>query len=235
MSNSYFNFKKFSISQDRCAMKVGTDGVLLGAWTRIDNVATILDIGTGTGLLALMLAQKSTALIDAIDCEEGSFLQSTVNVQNSPWSSTITVYHQRLQEYMFCNKKYDLIIANPPYFENALRSPEKLRTMARHTDSLSSAELIQGTLRLLNLNGRLCLILPYVEAQLFIVDAALNGLFCTRKTDVKPSPGKKAHRVLMELTLQRSKSEGGEFAIRNGEGAYSKEYRELTKDYYLNF
>lgn len=236
MANAFFNFKNFSVLQDKCAMKVGTDGVMLGAWINPKNATSILDIGTGTGLLALMMAQKnSKAYIDAIDCEEGAYIQALENVRQSKWKERIAIYHKSLQDYQSCNKKYDLIISNPPFFENSLKSPQDERTLARHNYSLSTNDLLYGACNLMDKGGRLCVILPYLEAQLFIVDAALKGLYCIRKTEIRPSPEKKIHRIIMEFSFTRLQPEMFDFTIRNDKGVYSNEYVELTKDFYLDF
>ena len=235
MANPFFHFKQFSVLQEKCAMKVGTDGVLLGAWVNCKSAASILDIGTGTGLLALMMAQSSQASIHAIDIEEGAWLQAIANVRQCLWADRIQVIHKSLQDYQGCGRKYDLIVSNPPFFENSLKSPGYMRTMARHTDFLPMADLLTGVSGLLETGGRFCLILPYVEAQLFIVDAAFVGLFCWRKTDVRPSPFKKVNRVMMEFSTLRQKLKVDTLCIRGNDGEYSADYKELTKAYYLNF
>jgi tRNA1Val (adenine37-N6)-methyltransferase len=232
-----FQFKQFSIEQENCAMKVGTDGVLLGAWTNVENnVSHVLDIGTGTGLLALMLAQRTNkAIIDAIEIDENSYNQATSNVNRSTWATRITVIHEPLQTYD-PQKKYDLIVSNPPYFSHSLKNPNLSRKIARHTDTLSPNELIEHTLRLLSRNGRLCVIYPTTEGLLFRKEAESKQLYCSRMTTVFPNIGAHAKRLLMEFSLMPSAYREDEIVIENkARHDYSTEYIMLTKDFYLNF
>jgi tRNA1Val (adenine37-N6)-methyltransferase len=217
-------------------MKVGTDGVLLGAWVNPGDAKTILDIGTGTGLIALMLAQKSNALIDAVEIDADACQQSTENVNLCPWKERINIIHSALQNFnMQSNKKFDLVVTNPPFFSNSLKSEDNTRSLARHNDMLLTEELLTGVDRVLASDGRFCLILPYVDSQIFIVDAGLHQLYCSRKTTVIPGPHKKAHRVMMELTRQRSKIVENNLLIRNDKETYTTDYKQLTRDFYLAF
>ncbi|MFM2293328.1 MAG: hypothetical protein RIS29_3141, partial [Bacteroidota bacterium] len=154
MANPFFRFKQFTVFHDRCAMKVGIDGVLLGCWTNVADTSMVLDIGTGTGLIALMIAQRTDAHIDAIDIDEGAFEQAMINVQASPWSSRLNVVLSSLQDFV-SDKKYDLIVSNPPYFINSLKNPDEQRTTARHTDSLTHEELIDQCIPKLTEGGRI--------------------------------------------------------------------------------
>jgi tRNA1Val (adenine37-N6)-methyltransferase len=236
MSNQYFQFKQFTVWHDKCAMKVGTDGVLLGAWINPGNATRILDIGAGTGVIALMLAQKTNAIIDAIDIDKDAVQQAQDNIKRTPWKNRISVIETSFQEFAkTSNYKYDLIVTNPPYFENSLKSNNIPRNIARHNDSLPFEELLQGVSRLLDNNGKFSVILPYVDAQIFIVDAALCHLYCNVKTMVKPSDKKKVSRILLEFSSERKKIIETSISILNSENEYSKEYKNLTKDFYLNF
>jgi tRNA1Val (adenine37-N6)-methyltransferase len=232
MPEVVFHFRKFSIYQDRCAMKVGTDGVLLGAWVRTADEQNILDIGTGTGLVALMLAQRSEARIDAIDIDEMSCAQAIENVNASPWSERIQIIHQSLQDYR-PSTRYDLIVSNPPYFLQSYAPSNEARNRARHTDAaLSYDELLEGALRLLNPAGRFNLILPAREGYLFREKAMQQGLFCNRLTTVHPRTGKPAKRLLMEFSRREAEPEEAQL-ILHGEGReYSKQYELLTAAYY---
>ena len=186
MSDSAFRFRQFTIHQDKCAMKVGTDAVLLGSWVDPKNAHQILDIGTGTGLIALMLAQKSSAEIDAIDIDESACQQAKENFRISPWFSRVKIYHHSLQGFSETSeKKYDLIVSNPPYFHHASKPPEEARLNARHNDQLSFSELIAGVKKLLTDNGRFCLILPCKEGTEFIDLAQMSGLFCHEMMRIK--------------------------------------------------
>jgi tRNA1Val (adenine37-N6)-methyltransferase len=232
-----FQFKQFTIHQDQCAMKVGTDGVLLGAWTDCSSAQRILDIGIGTGLIALMLAQRSKAIIDGIEIDELATQQALQNVENSPWAERINIIHQSFQD--FCNtqtKPYDLIVSNPPYFENSLKSPSASRTTARHTDSLTSLEIISACKKLLTKNGKLSLILPVQEGIECIVKAKEQGLYLQRKTTVIPRRGAAVKRILLCVGFEDCICQEAELLIEmDSRHEYSEEYKELTRDYYLKF
>jgi tRNA1Val (adenine37-N6)-methyltransferase len=234
MPNSYFRFKQFTIHQDRCAMKVGTDGVLLGAWTNIGEAKRILDIGTGTGLIALMLAQRSGAVIDAIEIDRDAADQATENAKSSPWNEQIRIYHTSIQEYISQGQHYDLIVTNPPYFYNALTAPDPKRTLARHNQQLGLSELLHGVKNLLTSDGRLGIILPVEVFDIFVGLAEKAGLYPSRKTLVTPSPAKLVKRILAEFSFYEIEALQSELIIEKyGRHVYSEEYIALTKDFYL--
>jgi len=238
MSNTYFQFKQFTIHQDKCAMKVGTDGVLLGAWSDPGSARHILDIGTGTGLIALMVAQRTNALIDAIDIDEKAYTQAKENVNASLFSQRIQVYHSSLESFKdnLSANTYDLIISNPPYFSNSLKSPDAQRTTARHTDTLSLDDLIKDSLSLLSSNGRISLILPSEKKTDLLHITTQNHLYITRMTDVHPTPGSTPKRFLVELSKTANPDYQEEsLTIEIARHEYTPEYRALTKDYYLHF
>ena len=188
MSNNFFRFKQFTVFQDCCAMKVGTDGVLLGAWAEAYKRNNVLDVGTGTGLIALMIAQRNTnATIDAIDIDEGCVMQAKRNVFESPFSNRVDVQKSSFQDFAARNdNKYDLIVSNPPYFHNSLKSPNLHRNYARHTDSLSFYEIISEGVSLLTESGCISLILPYEFKTSVLMHAKTVGLFAKRITNVFP-------------------------------------------------
>jgi tRNA1Val (adenine37-N6)-methyltransferase len=237
MSNNIFRFKQFTIHQEHCAMKVGTDGVLLGAWTNIKNCVNILDVGTGSGIIAIMMAQRSNANIHAVEIDVESSIQATENFDICPWHQRLKAVNSSLQDYSLQSKiQYDLIVSNPPYFKNSLKSRERLRNTARHTDTLSYETLIESSIKLLTPNGRLAVILPYVEGSLFIVEATKRGLFCIRKTNVKSIPNTPIIRLLMEFSQKPMPFNEDFLVIGTGKHEqYSEKYKELTKDFYLNF
>lgn len=217
-------------------MKVGTDGVLLGAWVNPANVGNILDIGTGTGLIAIMLAQRTSAIIKAVEIEPHAYNQARENVENCPWKEQIDVIHNSFQDFsQQTNQKFDFIVSNPPFFSNSLKTPVANRNFARHNDTLSANDLLAGVCRLLSSEGSFCVVLPYVDSQIFIVDAALYHLYCNRKTSVKTTSGKKPSRVLMQFSWHRTKMEENEIIIQDKAGSYTEEYRLLTSNYYLFF
>lgn len=238
MPGTSFAFKQFIIKQDKCAMKVGTDAVLLGAWIFPNGSKQILDIGTGTGVISLMLAQKTDAHIDAIDIDTNAFNQATQNASESKFSSQISVIHSSLQEYSkMANKKYNLIVTNPPYFEQSLKSSDEQRSFARHADVLPFEELIDGVIKLLDPKGKFCLILPTLEAEKFRALAQKRGLFLSKLLRVKSKVNKDIDkRHLMQFEFTPTEFSEKTIAIELDERhQYTDDYKQLTKDYYLNF
>lgn len=237
MSNQAFVFKQFKICQDKCAMKVGTDAVLLGAWVNATTAKNILDIGTGTGIIALMLAQKSEATIDAIDIDSNAFEQVTENISESKWHSRIHAHHISLQHYaQRTDKKYDLIVSNPPYFVDSSKALEEARTNARHTDQLPFSDLLNGVLRLLHMDGAFYVILPTKESQLFREMAEVHELFLTKLTRVITRTDKPEKRLLMKFEFTQKPLEEDSITIEQDERhSYTEEYKELTRDYYIAF
>ena len=237
MANNYFQFNQFKIIQKKSAMKVGTDGTLLGAWTNISNTKTILDVGTGTGLIALMLAQRTKAKIIGIEIEKNAAEEATENVQNSPWENRVTIENISFQEFLkSTKKKFDLIVSNPPFFTNSFKSDSKNRTLARHNNSLPFLELIKGAVKLLNEKGRLSVILPDIPAEEFIKLAKNEGLNLIRSTKVKPKSYKKTNRILMEFSKENTIPEYEYLIVYNEDGSdYSEMYKKLTRNFYLNF
>ena len=216
-------------------MKVGTDGVLLGAWSKAIE-GNVLDIGTGTGLIALMLAQRTKiALIDAIEIDEAASKEAQNNFNNSDWKERLISINSSLQDF-HPQKKYDLIISNPPFFINATKAPEANRNNARHTDNLSFDELLSSVNRLLADTGIFSLILPINEANHFIELALQSKFYLNRKCLVKPNPTKAAKRVLMEFSFSEKEIVEEELTIETeNRHEYTKEYISLTKDFYLKF
>ena len=206
MPNDYFEFKKFKIKQDQCAMKVSTDAVLLGAWVTPNGSEKILDIGTGTGVIALMLAQKSKAQITAIDIDKASTDQASFNVQESIYNNSITVKHLSFQElYNTQQDKFNLIVTNPPYFVDSLKSSAEHRSMARHTDTLPYRDLLDGVKKLLDHKGKFCLILPKNEAVLFSEMATTKGLYLSKLLRVRTRKEKESEkRHLMQFEFKES-------------------------------
>jgi len=213
-------------------MKVGIDGVLLGVWADTKNSNNILDIGTGTGLISLMLAQRSNAQITAIDIEEDAAIQATENVRNSPWADRIKVILSSLQEFS-PDSSFDLIVSNPPYFVNSLKAPSEGRTTARHTESLSHEDLIECAIRLLSPQGRICLILPVNEGLKCVEFARSKGLFCSKQVKVFPKPDTEAKRLLLEFSLEKTELQTSELSIEKERHQYTPEFSSLAKDFYL--
>ncbi|NSW94439.1 MAG: methyltransferase [Bacteroidales bacterium] len=236
MSNNYFSFKQFTIYQDKCAFKVGTDGVILGAYADVRGKKRILDIGTGTGLIALMLAQRSDAEIVAIEPDHDSFIQASENIQQSKWSNRISIENKSLQEYAGGNEKFDLIVSNPPYFIDSMRNPDAVKSSARHNVSLTQEDLLQGVSRLLDDNGLFQLILPYTEGLLFIAEASGYGFFCNSILKIKPLPSAPVKRVVLGFGRKREKTAEKFLTIEKGRRHdFTDEYISLTKEFYLKF
>lgn len=238
MPGTSFAFKQFIIKQDKCAMKVGTDAVLLGAWVFPNGSKQILDIGTGTGVVALMLAQKTEAHIDAIDIDKNAFNQASENVSESKFSNQISVIHSPLQQYCKeADKKYNLIVTNPPYFEQSLKSSDEQRSYARHADVLPFEELIDGVIKLLDPKGKFCLILPTLEAEKFRALAQKRGLFLSKLLRVKSKVNKDTDkRHVMQFEFTPTEFSEKTIAIEQDERhQYTDDYKQLTRDYYLNF
>lgn len=235
MPNPYFKFKKFTVFHDKCAMKVGTDGVLLGAWVDTSNAQSMLDVGTGTGLIALMLAQRSEdkLIIDAIDIDKNAIIQTKENIENSPFDK-IHCFHCSLQQYAsICNKKYDLIVSNPPYFSNSLLSPNQQRTTARHTESLAIEEFFMIIPKLLSQTGRVAIVFPYTEKEKLIRLAEAEKLYLIRTTIVYPTPKSAPKRILMEFSNTEKDPFEDKLIIETERHQYSPEFTALLKDFYL--
>ena len=213
-------------------MKVGTDGVLLGAWTDDSNAQRILDVGTGSGLIALMLAQRSNAPIDAIDIDENAYKQAIINFENSPFSERLKVYLTDFLSYS-PSQNYDLIVSNPPYFIDSLKSPNPSRNFARHSDELNLEALVQKSKQLLSTQGRLSLILPFSSFDSIQAIAIQNHLYLTRKTIVRPLKNHPPKRILLEFSPKEKEIEINDIFIEESRHRYSQEYIELTKDFYL--
>ena len=234
MSNSYFRFKQFTIQQDRCAMKVCTDSCILGAWTalRLSGAKNILDIGTGTGLLPLMLAQKSESLIDAIESDPDSFAQAEENIQQSPWSDRIRLIAGDVRAYSF-SSAYDFIISNPPFYESDLRSPEIKKNNARHGESLTLDELIAVLRSCLHENGAFSILLPFLRTNYFENLATVNGFFLHEKLIIRQTP---KHVPFRSVCLYRRHNTenilSAELTIKDENGKKSFAFSELMKEYY---
>ena len=234
---SKFQLKQFSLEQDRCAMKIGTDGVLLGAWSPIqNNPNSILDIGTGTGIIALMLAQRTSAnQIDALEIDEEAYEQATDNFENSPWNDRLYCFHAGLDEFVEePEDEYDLIVSNPPFYTDDYKSATEQRDLARFADAMPFEDLIEAADLLLSENGIFSVIIPFKEEENFLALAAAYELYPLKITRVKGTPTTEIKRSL--LAFSRNKQNDSlidELIIETARHIYTSEYIELTKDFYL--
>ena len=232
-----FSFKQFLVKQDQCAMKIGTDGVLLGAWTPIENNPfSILDIGTGTGIIALMLAQRSSAQqIDALEIDENAYEQSVDNFENSPWSDRLFCFHAALDEFVEePEDEYDLIISNPPFYQEDYKSKDEKRDLARFADAMPFEDLIEAADLLLSENGIFAVIIPFKEEENFLALAKEYDLYPIKTTRVKGTPTTEMKRSLLAFSRnENAVNATDELVIETARHIYTPEYIALTKDFYL--
>jgi tRNA1Val (adenine37-N6)-methyltransferase len=229
-----FHFLQFTVEDRQSTLRIGTDAMLLGSWANPGTSAKILDIGTGCGVLALMMAQKSEGVIEAIDIDPASVIEAGSNFSNSRWASRMTAILDSAQSFA-CKAQagFGFIISNPPYFSNSLRSLSARNNQARHDDTLSLNELGHAVTLLLTGEGTFAMILPTGSAQTAENIFEEKGLFLTRQMVVYPKPGGRAKRTLMEFTKMKiTNPENGVLTIRNGEGRYTPEYLQLTKHFH---
>ncbi|HHQ4736212.1 tRNA1(Val) (adenine(37)-N6)-methyltransferase [Aeromonas veronii] len=228
-----FTFKQFHINHDRCAMKVGTDGILLGAWAPVEQARRVLDIGSGSGLIALMLAQRSRSdcHIDGVELDSDAVIQARENVAASPWADRVAITESAVQGYQA--DPYDLIVSNPPYFVAGQSFSDPARAMARHTGALDSHALLAACDRLLAPNGEVALVLPTAMADEILCISADYDLHGICYTAVITRESKEANRVLLLLGRGLNRCERGEIVIHSADGAYSDRYIQLTNPFYL--
>lgn len=229
-----FHFKHFSLFHHRSTMKVGTDAILLGRWTEVKPEDVVLDIGTGCGLLPLMLAQKGVAQVDAVDMDKDSIEEATINFEASQWRDQLHAFCMDIVDFQ-PDKKYDLIVSNPPFFNRYSKCDEERKSRARHNDmSLSYASLCSVVARLLKPDGRFCVVLPVQVSNEFLHEATENGLFLHKRLTIIPIEGKEPNRYNLELGFGKGEAVGEEiFVIRGADKRFTTQYNEFLKDYYL--
>ncbi len=234
--NKPFKFKEFSVNQDKCAMKIGTDGVLLGAWTSLNtNPFSVLDIGSGTGVLSLMMAQRSAAQnIEALEIDADAYEQCSGNFESSPWADRLFCYHASLLEFAEeIEDTYNLIVCNPPFYSEAYKTNNEARDLARFNDAMPFEHLIYAVANLLSDDGIFSVVIPFKEEADFIALALKVGLFPNRNLHVKGHPNSAIKRTLLEFSFKESKIETSELIIETGRHQYTEDYINLTKDFYL--
>ncbi|MCD4734658.1 MAG: methyltransferase [Bacteroidales bacterium] len=232
-----FRFKQFDVNDSGYAMKVGFDAVLLGAWANPGRADKILDVGTGSGVIALIMAQKNQkAGIVAIDVDESAIRTAEFNFRNSPWNNRLIAKHIAIESYSVNRKRYDLIISNPPFFIDSLKPDKDQASVSKHNKAFDLDNFIYSSAKLLEPNGILSMIYPFSDLQRLLNLAAQNELFITRKTEVITSPGKHPKRVLIEFNKRNiENNETSILEIYDQKQKYSDAYKELTRDFYLNF
>ena len=231
-----FFFKKFGLFHHRSTMKIGTDAIILGRWVEVSEDDDVLDIGTGCGLLPLMLAQKGIKSADAVEIDRDSFEEAAQNFRNSAWNSQLLAINEDVKEYSnHCAKKYDLIVSNPPfYFGDNIPEKEK-KGLARHTNTLSYKDLLVSVKKLIKPNGRFVLVLPAIESKTFLKEAENQGFYLEKEMKIVPIEGKEPNRINMQLVVNQVDSIKSEtFILRNPDHSFTKDYKEFLKDYYLN-
>ena len=231
-----FQFKEFSIDQDRCAMKIGTDGVLLGAWTSVQDPYSILDIGAGTGILALMLAQRSDAeQIDALEIDEDAYEQCVENFENSSWADRLFCYHAALDEFTeeMIDEKYDLIISNPPFYTEDYKSGDTARNLARFAEALPFEELIKFASELLSDEGSFAVIIPYSVEEYFLKLSEKVNLFPNRITRVRGTEKTPVKRSLLQLSFTETSFSSDELILVESRHQYTQDYQKMVAPFYL--
>lgn len=235
MANTSFQFKQFVVEQAHCAMKVNTDGVLLGAWAKAGEAARILDIGAGTGVIAMMMAQQCpAAMIDAIDIDAGAAEQAKANFGQSAWNNRLQIYHSALQDFE-PGYRFDFIVSNPPYFVNDLKPTDARKSVAKHSVDLSYDELLTNVHRLLSETGQFAVVIPYFNKALFLEKAVVFGLFVSSSLRVQAREDKAPYLVLLQLERRKGEELEEGLAIQALSGEYTAEYKALTQAFYLKF
>lgn len=231
-----FHFKQFDIHQDKSAMKVGTDGILLGAWADISHAKSILDIGTGSGVIAIMLGQRADqATIDGLDIDGSAFEQTKENMDRAPWSNRMRAFHISVQDFSKTQEgTYDLIVSNPPFFSGGTFSHNQDRNSVRHTVKMPHGDLLTAVQKLLAPGGKFCLILPFIEGLRFQELAETYKLYCTRVTNVKPKADRPVERLLLQFERNKKILKEEELIIqKEGHNDWTEQYIELTREFYL--
>lgn len=234
MGKSAFRFKQFEVRQEKCAVKINTDGVLLGAWADVSAAKQILDIGTGTGVIALMMAQRCDAEIHAIDIDEGAYNQAKENFEQSVWAERLSAFHTSLQQFNSA-AVYDVIISNPPYFIDDMKTANHRRNVAKHSVMLSYEELLAGISRLLSQQGKALVVLPVFNLSIFETLARKYELFITVLTEVSAVEGRAPYLLMIQIERGEKNLLKNNLAIQNVSGIFSEAYKILTKDFYLKF
>ncbi len=236
MSNAFFRFKQFTVWHDRCAMKVGTDGVLLGAWCEVEGVQSILDVGCGSGLISMMLAQRNrTADVTALDIDHAAVDQAAANFRQSPFAARLRAVETDFLSMADDGRRYDLVVCNPPFFTEQTQSPDAGRALARSAEALPPERLLTRAADLLTEEGRLAVIVPGQWAARWVLQASTKGLSLLHRTDVRSTPGKPVMRRLLEWGRKTAPTRFDSLTIHADDGSYSDEFRRLTEPFYIKW
>lgn len=232
-----FFFKRFGMFHHRSTMRVGTDAVLFAQWVELSSSDSVLDVGTGTGVIPLILAQKGVGSVDAVELDSDSYEEASLNFRISVYSDKLSVVHNDVRVYADnAEKKYDLIVSNPPYYASDVKPIKEKKVMARHVSTLSFKDLLVAAKKMMKEDARFALVLPFYESRLFIKEAENVGFYLQKEFLISPIEGKDPNRVNMQFVLKEVESvERQLFTIRNKDYSYTKEYKEFLKDYYLDF
>ncbi|MDR0970299.1 MAG: methyltransferase [Lentimicrobiaceae bacterium] len=230
-----FHFKHFSLFHHRSTMKIGTDAILLAAWIQINTEDSVLDIGTGSGIISLMLSQRGVKNVDAVEIDYESASEAQSNFEISQWRDSLQLFHADIKDFASkCVKKYDLIVSNPPFFTSTFKTNCLQRNLARHTDTLNFEELIHIAKTLLTKNGRFAVVLPLFESKQFLEIAAIENFFVKSCMQIFPVAGKEANRTTIELVQQPIENpEIIDFTIRNTDRSFTEQYNTFLRDFYL--
>ncbi|MFL2589345.1 MAG: tRNA1(Val) (adenine(37)-N6)-methyltransferase [Parvicellaceae bacterium] len=232
-----FNFKKFSIHQNNAAMKIGTDGILIGAWVNVSNKFKALDIGSGTGIISLMLCQRNLNLeLDSVELSPDAIMDAKINIENCDWKKRIKLFHQDLKDF-HPDSSYDLIVSNPPYFKESLQPNNSERSKARHQNDLKLEDILKFSKQHLTKDGSLNIILPIEQKSEAIEFAKKYGFSSVRECAVYPKPNKSPHRILIEFSRSENKQMIKESLVieEAGRHNYSEDYKKLTREFYTIF
>ncbi len=235
MDTRPFFFKKFGLFHHRSTMKIGTDAIMLSRWVEVNDDDTVLDIGTGCGLIPLMLAQKGLRHADAVEIDGDSFEEASQNFRNSVWNEKLTAFHCDIRSFADSNVgRYDLVVSNPPFFVGDNRPVNHKKDLARHAGNLSFSELLSVAKKVLKPSGRFALVLPEVESRMFLKEAENQGFYLQKIMKIVPIEGKQPNRVNMQLVLYDVETLCETFIIRHADHSYTKDFKLFLKDYYLD-
>lgn len=235
MDKRPFFFKKFGLFHHRSTMKIGTDAILLSRWVEVYPDDDVLDIGTGCGLIPLMLSQKGIRHADAVEIDGDSYEEAASNFKNSAWNTQLVAYHDDVKCFADKNfEKYDIIISNPPFFSGDNVPQNEKKGLARHTNTLSYKELLISVKKMLKPNGRFALVLPATESVAFLKIASDLGFYLQKELKIVPIEGKEPNRINMQLVVNQVRTESETFVLRYENHAFTKEYKEFLKDFYLD-